>query len=479
MRRVLLLLVDGLRADYAEQWLAEGRLPHLRALTDVDGRRRGITAFPSTTSVAYLPFLTGCLPGRANIPSIRWLDRTRYRGRWWRDRNAIRSYCGIQSRYLDGDIAPDLRTMFELVPESFGLFTPITRGLPRENDPTRLARKLWGTVAHYLQWHQPSDESVGRHLLASLTKEWRFCFAQFPAVDGYSHQLGPEAPRVRDALVRVDRCVGRILDRLTTMGWLEETLILLVSDHGATRMHTHIDLADWFRARGVRTLAHPILWAKAPQLAVAVAGNASAMLYARPMEPRATRWPLSAVRRMGGGRPPSDLVRELAREPSVAFLVGEEDDGTGLRVIGGRDGEAQASITTSNGDIRYRPLTGDPLDVGGEYRGTSNDWLARTWEGPFPDAVVQLPSLFRSPRTGDVVVVASDGFDFRKRFELPEHRAGHGSFLREHMQIPIWANRPLPEEPMRSVDLFPAMLHWLGEPTPRGIDGRKVWLPES
>ena len=39
------------------------------------GRTRAITVFPSTTSVAYLPFLTGCTPGHCNIPSIRWLDR--------------------------------------------------------------------------------------------------------------------------------------------------------------------------------------------------------------------------------------------------------------------------------------------------------------------------------------------------------------------------------------------------------------------
>src|SRR5919109_1240690 len=134
-RRCILLLVDGLRPDFAEARLAAGELPHLAGMLAGGGRTRAITVFPSTTSVAYLPFLTGCTPGRCNIPSIRWLDRTVYGGRWWRDRAAMRSYCGYQAPLLDRDIAPDVRTIFELVPESLGIFTPITRGLTDGRDP--------------------------------------------------------------------------------------------------------------------------------------------------------------------------------------------------------------------------------------------------------------------------------------------------------------------------------------------------------
>ena len=67
--RCLLLLVDGLRPDVAEERLEAGRLPNLEAMLRSGGRTRAITVFPSTTSVAYLPFLTGCTPGRCNIPS--------------------------------------------------------------------------------------------------------------------------------------------------------------------------------------------------------------------------------------------------------------------------------------------------------------------------------------------------------------------------------------------------------------------------
>ena len=106
-------LVDGLRPDVAEARLTAGHLPHLADTVRQGGRTHAITGFPSTTSVAYLPFLTGCAPGRCDIPSIRWLDRARYGGRWWRDRGEVRSYCGYQAPLLDRDLSTSVRTIFE------------------------------------------------------------------------------------------------------------------------------------------------------------------------------------------------------------------------------------------------------------------------------------------------------------------------------------------------------------------------------
>jgi hypothetical protein len=45
------------------------------------------------------------------------------------------------------------------------------------------------------------------------------------------------------------------------------------------------------------------------------------------------------------------------------------------------------------------------------------------------------------------------------------------------MQTPVWSSEPIPAEPIRTVDLFPAMLDWLGEPVPSGLDAEAVWRP--
>jgi hypothetical protein len=476
--RCLLLLVDGLRPDVAEARLAAGELPHLEAMLEAGGRTRAITVFPSTTSVAYLPFLTGCTPGRCNIPSIRWLDRQTYGGRWWREREAVRSYCGYQAPRLDDDIAPDVRTIFELVPDSIGIFTPVARGLTRERDPSRRERQFWGALAHYAQWHQPSDDAVARHLLRAVDGPARFVFAQFPAVDGYSHQTDPDAEPVRRALRKVDAVVGRVRARLEARGELESTLILVVSDHGAASVHTHLDLADWFRAQGVPTLSHPVLWERAPRAAVMVAGNGSAMVYARPGEPRAARWPIERLRRPETFGVEGDLVAALLREPAVGLVAAETAEG-GVWVSSA-EGAARLRLTGMGDTITamaYEPLTGDPLECGGARRGSARDWLEASWDAEYPDGVYHLLDQFRAGRTGDLVVVAREGFDFRRRYEVPEHLTGHGSLVRTHMQTPVWSSEPLPAEPIRTVDLFPAMLDWLGVAAPAGIDGEAIWRP--
>lgn len=473
MTRCFLLLVDGLRPDIAEAELAAGHFPHIADMLKQGGRTHAITGFPSTTSVAYLPFLTGCTPGHCNIPSIRWLDRTGYSGRWWRDRNALRSYCGYQAPMLDGDIRRDVRTIFELVPESMGIFTPIARGLTRERDPSRRERQVWGSVAHVARWHQPSDNAVSRHLLRAAEGSARFVFAQFPAVDGYTHQSGADSHPIHRALAAVDQTVGRLRRLLRTRGELDDSLILLVSDHGASQVHTHLDLADWFRAQGVPTLAHPVIWERSPRAAVMVAGNGSAMVYARPGEPRVDRWPMERLRLPEAFGTGGHLVAQLVREPSVAFVAAESRSG-GI-VLQSQAGAAR--LMARSDQVAYEPISGDPLLMGGAWSATPRQWLEATWNHPFPDAAFHLMDQFRSPRTGDLLVIGREGYDFRGRYELPEHRWGHGSLIRAHMQTPVWSSQPGPQAPLRTVDLFPAMLGWLGTEVPEGIDGEPVWLP--
>jgi hypothetical protein len=471
MRRCFLLLIDGLRPDVAEAELAAGQLPHLARLVASGGVSRAITSFPSTTSVSYLPFLTGCTPGTCNVPSIRWLDRTRYDGRWWRSRDAVRSYCGYQAGMLDGDIDPSVRTIFELVPESVGIFTMIARGLTPARNPASVERQFWGAVAHYALWHQPSDEAVANHLIQAVEGPARFVFAQFPAVDGYTHQATPHAERVVESLREVDQVVGRLQARLAARRELQDTLILVVSDHGASVVYQHLDLAEWFRRQGVRTMSHPVVWERHPLAAVMVAGNGSAMVYAHPDAPRPDRWPLARLRQPDTFGTGTDLVAALLLEPAVAFVAAE--DGNGGVALADQRGEA--TIHREGALIRYRPGTGDPLAVGGPWEGSARAWLARTWDARTPDAAYQLLDQFRASRTGDLLVVGREGYDFRERFEIPEHRSGHGSLIRAHMQTPLWSNRRPPREPLRTIDLFPTMLDWLDIPFPAVLDGELVW----
>jgi hypothetical protein len=279
---------------------------------------------------------------------------------------------------------------------------------------------------------------------------------------------------VRRALRKVDAVVGRLRARLAERGELSRSLVLLVSDHGAAPVHTHLDLADWFRSRGVPTLSHPVIWERAPRAALMVAGNGSAMVYARPGAPRVERWPVERLRLPEAFGTAEDLVEALLREPAVGLLAAEAAEG-GVWV--GSTGGTARLRADEGGAISYQPLVGDPLGCGGPQRRTPREWLQATWDAAWPDAAYHLLDQFRAARAGDLLVVAREGYDFRRRFEVPEHRAGHGSLVRSHMQTPVWSSEPIPDQPLRTADLFPAMLDWLGEAVPPGLDGEAVWRP--
>ena len=103
--RAVIVLIDGARVDVLRDLLHRGHLPNLaRWVIETGGLRTGTTVFPSTTGVAYIPFLFGRYPGSVDIPGIRWLDRRGAGGGWREQWRAARSYCGVQGGWLNTDI---------------------------------------------------------------------------------------------------------------------------------------------------------------------------------------------------------------------------------------------------------------------------------------------------------------------------------------------------------------------------------------
>src|SRR5881409_2646625 len=159
-RRVVFVLIDGARHDVLRALLAQGDLPNLaRWVIEPGGLTVGTTVFPSTTGVAYIPFLFGRYPGPANVPGARWLDRTGAAGGLRAQWRAARSYCGVQASWINRDISCG-PSIFELVPESVAICTPIIRGLARGASRLAVRRAILGIGAHFLGTHSALDRAV-------------------------------------------------------------------------------------------------------------------------------------------------------------------------------------------------------------------------------------------------------------------------------------------------------------------------------
>jgi hypothetical protein len=174
-------------------------------------------------------------------------------------------------------------------------------------------------------------------------------------------------------------------------------------------------------------------------------------------------------------RPEADRCRDLAREllelegiDSVA-LRGDEEHAAELlvrdrpsnTVLQGEEARAHGVSGASNTVLRG--------DVGW---GSSGLWqrgpafaadfgavdplaaLRRSQTERNPDAAFALVSLFASDRAGDLLVSASVGYDLRTKREWPEHHASHGALHADHTVVPVLSSAPLPDRPLRTLDLF-------------------------
>jgi len=456
--RVVFILVDGARHDVLRELVDRGDMPNLaRHVIERGGLTVGTSVFPSTTGVAYVPFLYGCYPGTAGIPGIRWLDRgPQAAGDWRAQWRAARSYCGPQAGWINRDLQAG-RSIFELVPESLAICTPLTNGLAPGAHLIPFRRALLGAVAHYAGTYPALDAAVADAWLATARRPWRFLFVVFPGPDGMTHLYDPRHPKVLATYRAIDQALGRFM---AAMGSAEPPALFVAADHGASVMREHCDVATHLEAWGVRTLRHPMhVWRRTAKAAVMVSGNAGVQVYFEPRSGRTAPLVESEL--------PGDLMERLLGLPAVRAAAWRDGRGGVTAWAAGR----RARLVEQGSAIRYEPGDGDPLELGGPCELSDRDMLARSRASGLPDAPRQLLQLFRTSRAGDLALAARLGSDFRGPWEIPEHKSGHGSLIPDHMEVPIAASVRLPSVALRTVDLMPAMLETLGVPVPAGLDG--------
>lgn len=470
-KRCIMFLVDGARADVLEDELSQGRLPNLqRYFVGAGSFKTILTAFPSTTGPAYLPYVTGCYPGTCNIPGIRWFDKTSYAARGW-SLKSFRSYVGLETLLMSHDMNHEIKTAFQIFERPVGIFSMVNRGLGPGQNLTRHSRIWYYYYAHLTDhWNYVDEASVDR-LLTAIKQGFDFAFVVFPSVDEYSHRSSVNHPTTRRAYRSVDTLIGKVMELMERRSLLHDTLLTLVSDHGLSDTHTHFDVGPYIEENGFKTMFYTQIFKRNISAASMVSGNGMAHLYFKGEGGWGKRLGLTELSRKG------DILDKLRRHPAVALVAVQEPDGAICLLTGRGKGSFRLSGERIFYEWDIEPL-GLDLSAGGQDRRAEfsvDESLNLTFNSYFPDVFNQLSQLFRSPRSGDVILSAAPGFDLRERYEHPEHRASHGSLCPEHMKTPFLINYPIQMSGYhRSVDVFPTILKLMGRDIPAGIDGRSM-----
>jgi hypothetical protein len=419
MKKLVLIVIDGLTPAVFERAVESGDAPALAALAREGTYRRALSTFPSLTPVCASSIATGAHPDVHRIPHLVWYDRSERRLVEYGSSLGAVVVAGTRRSILDTifnmngrHLAPDATTVFEALHDAGFVTAAINFTCYRGRTEHRtvlpgVTRRALGPERFFFYNLFESDETgaplavrkrgagsidayaaaVGRWL---VTRDgFDFLVYYLSDYDYASHALGPEgaAEKLGDA----DRAVAALLE---AAGGLDEFLdrydLVLCSDHGQTQVHSAAPLEAAygdlrvFRGRELRA-----------DVAVC-ASNRAAQVYRLPR----CREDVRALAERLDGHEAAEVV--LFRE--------------GADAVARRDRE----------ELRFRPENGAFRSDGDPAVLDHPDALARAW------------AALANPNAGDVLVSASEGWEFTDLGG--RHHAGggsHGSLCAGDSEVPM------------------------------------------
>jgi len=457
-KQCIIILIDGGCVEVVEDLLSKDELPNIRKYILKNGTYcRGISTYPSATGPAYAPFLTGCFPGTCDLPGIRWFDRYEFYSKK-RVFGGLRSYIGLESVMMKRDLNKEVKTLFELSKNPYNVFNPLSRGIKfSRNIPHML-----NPYAHFTHRWEIVDKTAAFFIRRALRKSNPdFLFAVFPAVDGLSHATGPRSSRVIAAYKKIDEMIGQIIGELIKQKKFEDTLFIISSDHGLTDTHTHFDLSEFMEKKNFRVLYYPLIYKRNINMVLAETGNSMANIYIKNGNCWKKRYCHEEIE--------EKLLKDLANREEISFVLTR--GGKNEIYVNNKHGEA--IIREKDNKLCYEYSKKDPFGYGLENKWLSYEGiLQHTFNSEYPDALVQISQIFKSKRSGDIIVDAKKGFDLRARFEYPEHKSSHGSLCKEHVQVPFFINTKIKRDKIRTIDVFPSVLKLMGKQYTGLVDGK-------
>ena len=283
--RVLVIGLDSATFDLLLPWVKEGRLPTLAALLRDGAWGELQSTIPPHTAPAWSTFMTGKNPGKHGIfglmklsPDRQHLQLVSSRDRKAQDLWQIISENGKRVIVLNVPVTYPVRPVngilisgFMTPPSASDIVYPKTEAEklraevggafgPNVEGAEILEKDRYESLWNSLNYDLEARAEIAVHL---LRREWDFFMIEFQGTDEVQHKFwqftDPSHPlfdrakqsKYGPAIMRYYEKVDEVLARILSKINLEDTTVIVVSDHGARSAHKWVSLNNLFWKKGL------------------------------------------------------------------------------------------------------------------------------------------------------------------------------------------------------------------------------------
>ena len=486
---VVLILMDGGRTQEIDKLIGQGRLPAMKELFYEQGARyqHAITVMPSVSMPSHQAMISGVFPGHQGMPNLDWFSRPLlYHFNYLSAEGLLdtsRMLFNFKQVQQDKVISDQPQLLYHDLKgyPSMAIFQTIHNGAT-----TVLPSKIPLWTAYYGklgEFYEQLDFESARYALSrfrSLPSEElpRFTYMVFCGMDLISHFNRSDSERVADLYGYYDSFLDELRTTLKQRGIWEKTTIIMVSDHGQHPLTKMTDQLAMFRRLGLYYSKNlnetEITWG---DHGTALSNFNFKM--GKDWKQRPTLADLKNYTMKSGKK--INLIAAFSNEPDISLVVVPE--GPWKTHLYFRDRHALVLKRFAQGKTLYAyrvETEKDPLDYlekpeirswiqKGEFH-DAEEWLAKTYDLERPDAVVLISQLFNDYREGDMMLFTVKESHFKE-----DRPSSHGSMFAEDMHAIMMLHGPRIKPGvysyMRTVDLYPALLHLFGLQSAQPIDG--------
>lgn len=237
---VILISLDGFRWDYLEKV----NTPNLDLLTANGVKAKAlIPAFPTKTFPNHYTIATGLYPEKHGIIANKMYDPK------FKSTFSLGNRSSVEDSHWWGG-EPIWVTAEKQGQISATLFWPGSEAPIKGVRPTYW-KKYDGNLAYNKRLQKVLD-----WLELPPEKRPRFIALYFEEPDTEGHKYGPESKQVKNAIRKVDRTLGQLIEALKQRKILEKVNIIITSDHGMTSINPNkvIFLDDYINLNTVKII---------------------------------------------------------------------------------------------------------------------------------------------------------------------------------------------------------------------------------